>query len=238
MAKLFEELRERLLRAGVAPRHVRRYLGELADHLADLKAEERSAGRSREEAEAAAMARLGGVDDLAKAMVGQREFQSWSALAPWAAFGVAPLLILAGAWYVALFILWSGWNMFLPESNTPFIRLQGVSVLYFGVGRLIFFGAPILIGWGAGLMAGRQRLTAVWPVVSLVLVALIGGMGRVRVNQTRVAGGLGSIGMNFNVGPGNLLGIPAGVVHALVILVLTAVPYFVWRMRRDRRVVA
>ena len=40
MPKHFHELRERLLNAGVAPRHVQRYLKELADHLADLRAEE------------------------------------------------------------------------------------------------------------------------------------------------------------------------------------------------------
>ena len=44
MSKPFGELRERLLRAGVAPRHVRRYLNELDDHLADLRAEEERAG--------------------------------------------------------------------------------------------------------------------------------------------------------------------------------------------------
>lgn len=234
MAKQFNELRERLLRAGVAPRHVRRYLAELGDHLADLKADERKAGRSRAEAEAAAMARLGDVDELAQAMIGQRELQSWSVRAPWAAFGVAPLLVLAAAWYVALFILWSGWNVFLPESSTPFVRLQGVAILFFGFGRTIFFGAPILVGWGVGLMAARQRLKAVWPLVSMALIALIGGTGQVHVSRTPVAGGLGYIGMNFNVGPGSLRGVPAGVVHALVILLITAVPYFVWRLQRAR----
>ncbi len=234
MAKQFNELCERLLRAGVAPRHVRRYLDELGDHLADLKAEERKAGRSRAEAESAAMARLGGVDELAKAMIGQREFQSWSVRAPWAAFGVAPLLILAGAWYVALFMLWSGWNVFMPGSDTPFVRLQGLAILFFGVGRSIFFGAPLLIGWGVGLMAARQRLKAVWPVVSMVLIALIGGTAQVHVSRTPMAGGLGYIGMNFNVGPGSLRGVPAGVVHALVILLITALPYFVWRLLRVR----
>jgi hypothetical protein len=238
MAKQFSELSERLLQAGVAPRHVRRYLGELTDHLVDLRAEERQAGRSRAEAAAAAMARLGGVDELAQAMIGQREFQSWSVRAPWAALGVAPLLVLAGAWYVALFILWSGWNVFLPGSDTPFVRVQGLAMLFFGVGRSIFFGAPLLIGWGVGLMAARQRLKAVWPAVSLVLIALIGGTTQVHVSRTRMAGGLGYVSMNFNIGPGNLQGIPAGVVHALVILALTAVPYFVWRLWRDRRVVA
>src|ERR1700740_1459704 len=40
MVKPFSDLRERLLKSGVAPRHVRRYLGELSEHLADLQAEE------------------------------------------------------------------------------------------------------------------------------------------------------------------------------------------------------
>ena len=62
MSKPFNELRERLLRAGVAPRHVRRYLKELADHLADLREEEKVAGRSLQDAESAALARLGSID--------------------------------------------------------------------------------------------------------------------------------------------------------------------------------
>src|SRR5487761_1581484 len=116
------ELRERLLRAGVAPRHVRRYLTELAEHLADLTAEEERAGRGRADAESAALVRLGRMDDLARAMIEQRQFQSWCARAPWAAFGLGPLFLLAGAWFVALFILWSGWKIFLPGADTPFVR--------------------------------------------------------------------------------------------------------------------
>lgn len=67
MEKQFRELRERLLLAGVAPRHLRRYLSELRDHLADLKAEEERAGRNRSEAEKRALLRLGGIDELANA---------------------------------------------------------------------------------------------------------------------------------------------------------------------------
>ena len=120
MSKPFHELRERLLRAGVAPRHVRRYLTELGDHLADLRAEEERAGRSRADAESAALIRLGGVDDLSKAMIEQRQFQSWCVRAPWAMFGLAPLFLLAGSYFVALLILWSGWKIFLPGADTPF----------------------------------------------------------------------------------------------------------------------
>src|SRR6476661_1814466 len=101
MAKPFHELRERLLRAGIAHRHARRYLCELADHLADLRAEEERAGRSRADAESAALVRLGTMDDLAKAMIGQPQLQSWCVRAPWAMFGLAPLFLLAAAYLLA-----------------------------------------------------------------------------------------------------------------------------------------
>src|SRR5665213_2397469 len=99
---LFEnELRERLLRAGVAPRHVRRYLTELTDHFADLKAEEERAGRNPADAESAALIRLGSMDELAQAMTEPRQFRAWAVRAPWAVFGCAPFCVLAAAYFVA-----------------------------------------------------------------------------------------------------------------------------------------
>jgi hypothetical protein len=231
MAKPFNELRERLLRAGVAPRHVRRYLTELADHLADLRAEEERAGRSRADAESAALVRLGGMDDLAKAMIEQRQFQSWCVRAPWAMFGLAPLFLLAGAYFVACSILWSGWKIFLPGSNTPFVRIDGFAIFYFGVGRLVYHGAPILIGWGIGLISARQRLKAVWPTVGLVLGALVGGTAQVHASPPAVPGGVGHISMDFALGP-SVQGISHGLFHALVILSLTVLPSLIWRLQK------
>ena len=95
MAKPLRELHERLLQAGVAPRHVWRYLNELMDHLADLTAEEEGRGRCRREAEEVALVRLGSVDELAQAMLKRRQFQSWCARAPWAIFSLGSLLTLA-----------------------------------------------------------------------------------------------------------------------------------------------
>jgi hypothetical protein len=230
MSKPFNELRERLLRAGVAPPHVRRYLTELADHLADLRAEEERAGRSRADAESAALIRLGGVDDLSKAMIEQRQFQSWCVRAPWAMFGLAPLFLLAGSYFVALLILWSGWKIFLPGADTPFgTRIHGFANFYFGVGRLIYYSAPVLIGWGIGIIAARQRFKAVWPTVGLVLIALIGGMAQVHASRTGVPGGFGHISMDFTLGT---QGISYGLSHALVILSLTVLPYLIWRLQK------
>ena len=231
MAKPFHELRERLLRAGFAPRHVRRYLTELTDHLADLRAEQERAGRSRADAESAALIRLGGMDDLAKAMIERRQFQSWCVRAPWAMFGLAPLFLLAGAYFVACSILWSGWKFFLPGANTPFVPLDGFAILYFGVGRLLYYFAPILIGWGIGLIAARQRFKVIWPVVGLVLIASIGGTAQVHASRPAVPGGVGHISMDLALGS-SVQDISYSLIHALAILSLTVLPYLIWRLQK------
>jgi hypothetical protein len=223
--ELLNELRERLLLAGVAPRHVRRYIKELADHLADLRAEKEREGRSSADAESESLMRLGSMDDLAKAMTERKEFQSWCVRAPWAMFGLAPILFLTGAYLIALLILWSGWQIFLPGSDTPFVQTDGFSIFYFGVGRLLYFVAPVLVGWGIGLIAARQRLKAIWPSVGLVLISLIGTAARVQASRTAVSGGLGHIRMDFVFGPS----VQGSLFHALVILSIAALPYLIWR---------
>lgn len=235
---LFEnELRERLLQGGVATRHVRRYLSELADHFADLKAEEARAGRNLADAESAALTRLGSMDDLAKAMMAQPQFRAWSVRAPWAIFGLAPILLLAGAWFLALFILWSGWQIFLPGYDTPFVRVPGMDPLanvYFQLDRAFFFGAPLLVGWGFGLVAARQRLKAIWPIVGFILIALIGGMGQVHAGRTAVPHGLGHISMTFALTP-IIHGGPIGLLQMLL-LPLTVIPYLIWRFQVARSI--
>lgn len=224
------ELRERLLRAGVAPRHVRLYLTELGDHLADLRTEEEGTGRSRADAESAALIRLGGVDDLAEAMIERREFQSWCARAPWTMFGLAPLCLLAGSYFVACLILWSGWKIFLPGTNTPFVRIDGFAIFYFGVGRLVYYGAPILIGWVFGLIAARQRIKAVWPIVGLGLIALISTTAQVQASRP-VPGGVGHIGMGIALGH-SVQGISSGLFHGLLIFSALVLPYLIWRLQK------
>ena len=87
----FDELRERLLHAGIAPRHVRRYVGELRDHFDDLVREETANGASRNAAETKARTRLGSDDDLAETSCWRgRICAPLMARYPWAVFGVGP----------------------------------------------------------------------------------------------------------------------------------------------------
>jgi hypothetical protein len=236
---LFNELRERLLRGGIAPRHVRRYLAELADHLADLRAEEERAGRSGAEAESAALIRLGGVDDLARAMLEQRQLLSWSARAPWAMFGVAPLLLLAAVWSVALLLLWTGWQVFLAGYDTPFVRVPATGPypmfelrnIYFQLDRLLYFGAPILVGWTIAFVAARQRLKALWPGIGLVVIGLASDMSQIHAGRSAVPHGIGHISMSFTLAPfahGGLIGL-----LQMLVVPITALPYLIWRMRQS-----
>jgi hypothetical protein len=88
----FEALRENLLKGGIAPRHVRRYLAELDDHLADLTAREIGAGYDGEDAAIRARAALGDDATLAGAMLAQRKLRSLTARAPWLVFRLMPPL--------------------------------------------------------------------------------------------------------------------------------------------------
>jgi hypothetical protein len=237
MVKPFHELRERLLRAGFAPRHVRRYLDELSDHFADLQAEELRAGLNPSDAESSALLRLGAVDDLSRAMLAKPHFRSWAARAPWAAFGLAPLFWMAMAYLVACVYLFAGWRIFLPTAATPFgIHLSGpiysLENLYFQLGKCFYFASPVVVGWGIALIAARQRVATLWPMVSIFLITWIGSAAQIRANRF-VVSGIGHVGMNIDL-ISSLQSISDRSMHALVIFTLAALPYLFWRWQQTR----
>lgn len=172
-----DELRERLLHAGIAPRHVRRYLTELGEHFADLKAEEEGAGRIRAEAESVATARLGSIDSLAATMIAQKELRSWAARAPWAVFGIAPVAIMAGACVVTMFLLWLGMTLignenlgWDPQGNPIIHRWQ---IVWLKFQDFVDQVLPFLAGWGIAAIAIRQRRPLAWPLIGLALIAFV-----------------------------------------------------------------
>jgi hypothetical protein len=100
---------------------------------------------------------------------------------------------------------------------------------------LLYYGAPILIGWGIGLIAARQRYNAIWPAVGLVLIALIGGTSQVHASGPSVPGGVGYINMDLALGS-SVRGVPDGLIHALLILSLTVLPWIILRLQQARSV--
>lgn len=237
MPKQFRELRERLLRAGVAPRHVRRYLGELQDHVADLRAEEQANGRSPADAEAAALKRLGTIEALAQAAIEEPELQAWTARAPWAVLCLAPLAVLAAAFFAACVYLWLGWKIFLPGAVTPFgagahRAMFAIPNLYFQAGKAFYFGCPALVGWGIVIAAARQRLKFLWPAAGLALIAWMGASARIYAHGNKATGAMHIRMSFFSFGPA--MSLMADARYAVVFFALTLGPYIVWRLYQQR----
>lgn len=160
---------------------------------------------------------------------------SLCARAPWTIFSLAPVSLLAGCYAAACLILWIGWTIFLPESETPFGEgpLHGLANLYFQFGKYFYGSAPILVGWVVAGVAVRQRAKAVWPLTGFVLVAWMGAAARIRASRPEIPGGLGHIRMDFVLWPRAQNG-HDGLVHALVILSLAGLPYLLWRFQIAR----
>ncbi len=158
-------------------------------------------------------------------------FQSWCNRAPWAIFSLAPVLLLVAAYVVACSILWSGWQIFLPASDTPFVHIGGVAIVYFGLGRMLYFTAPVLVGWAVACLTARQRFNAAWPTLGLVLVALMGATARVQASRSSFPSSLGHIRLNFGLGA-SAADVASILLHGATILSLTALPYLLGRFRK------
>jgi hypothetical protein len=124
--------------------------------------------------------------------------------------------------------------MFLPGAETPFVAVDGPAIIYFQIGRLLYFTAPILVGWAIGFIAGRLKVNATWPTIGWILIALIGGTVQVHTSRPAVSGGWGHVSIGFSLGASGQA-IPDGLLHALVYLSLTVLPYLAWRLLNARR---
>jgi hypothetical protein len=147
---------------------------------------------------------------------------------------------LAGAYFIACLYLWTVWTIFLPGADTPFgVRWTGppyaLQNLSFQFGKFYYFGAPIVVGWAIGLVAARQRMKAIWPTVGLLLVALMGGTAEIHASRKAFPAGLGHIRMEFFAFGASAQSFYEAIFHALAILLLTVLPWLIWRRLQKSR---
>lgn len=189
----FDRLSERLLRAGIAPRHVRRYTRELSDHFDDLVREEIQDGASRALAETKALSRLGSEDTLAAAMLEKPELRSFMARFPWAVFGVGPVVLLALSIAAALFA-----EMGVIQAATMWAPLLGITPGPVAAHRftqimlvwntLVIYGAPLLFAWLFYWMGSRQRMPQAWIVTGVAIVCVVGAFQNMSFYDTGCKG--------------------------------------------------
>jgi hypothetical protein len=164
MSTPFEALEDRLLRGGIAPRHVKRYLRELGDHLADITEAQAAAGHDAPTAAARARAALGPDEELADAMLKRGDFRSFSARFPWLVFGVTPVLALSLA--VPLHILLV---VALNILTAPALFPTLAQMLLF-TGNFILVPAIVLL---FVFIAWRQRSSLAWPILSTAIILFL-----------------------------------------------------------------
>ena len=170
---LFDAVAETLLKGGIAPRHVRRYVRELEEHLDDLTAQQRAAGYDREDAASRARARLGDDSELAQAMLDQPGMRSWPARMLWLVFLLLPPVLTAViglALYAAVYFIGYGAakiNALLPLPETG---LENFSTAAMAAVQAL--AAPAMAALLV-LLAQRQRLKPVWPLLGIALLLLL-----------------------------------------------------------------
>ena len=179
----FNALRERLLRAGIAPRHVRRYVRELRDHFEDIVAEEISLGKSERDAKSAATLRLGDEETLAAELLKSPELKSLAARFPLLMFGLGPVLMLSIVVIAALLIEggFLFWHKSIVEgaiggpASLSQIEPGWIKSLAFLWNGAATYALPVLILALLCAIGFRQRSEPKWILLGLIVISVFGG---------------------------------------------------------------
>lgn len=173
MSQSFENVREQLLKAGIAAGPVSRYVVELREHLSDLTARERANGLEAKDAAARARTLMGTDAQLVQAMIDRGAPRALAVKAPWAVFGLLPVVaIIAMSWVIVMSMMRLLWPV---HALMPAQMPGGYQALIAGV--VIFTGYVVgpLLAAGCIALALRQRLSSAWVWAGLVLISLFSG---------------------------------------------------------------
>ncbi len=236
MPPQFEGLRDRLLRGGVAARHVTRYLTELTEHLEDLIAEGDRAGLDREAAERSALSRLGNTDNLARTMIARKELRAWSHRAPWVVFFLGPLASLVAINLASLLLFIVIVEYFGSGSaHVPMLVPSWFRGLYAAITEFDMFLLPLTVGWAISYLAVRQRMEPLWPIVGLVVIAVFCGLQTYDIQWSSAPNGLNGFGVSWPFVPHGSRITVATSCRVLLNIGLMVTLYLLWRLRRLQR---
>jgi hypothetical protein len=187
----FDSIAERLLKGGVLPRHVRRYIGELEDHFAELTTQLERGGLDKKDAELQARARLGDETELVSAMLDLPNIRAWSARAPWLVFAALPPIMAFIIFFVSVGMvrlmsplggLAGSTLVWLPVSYEPFARW------FVDVSNLVI--APA-VSAAFAIMVVRQRLNGRWALLAALSIAMLGLQDSTYFSEQTTVGNLG-----------------------------------------------
>jgi len=200
MSGPFAGLEDRLLRGGIAPRHVKRYLRELSEHLADLTEAQRNLGHDEDGAATRARAALGPEAELADAMINQRDFRSIPARFPWLVFGIMPplLVIISFSLILPVMIILGHLGGAIGHDNKFVLP---VPAWFDWSMTAIVLAANLIVGTALAFllahMATRQRMNWVWPLLGMALILILGVRGSFHAGGGRISLNLSTLIVSY-----------------------------------------
>jgi len=224
----FSALSERLLRAGVAPKHVRRTVTELEAHLQDIVTELRASGMPATQAQADARARLGSDETLAASVLARPELRSWARKRPWAAFTIVPIVS-----FLAAMALWIVAFIAVVETLKPLLStslllerggVRSAAEFLFGVA---LWCLPVIVGALCMWFAAARRAGPAWPIAGVAVIALVGAAANMSLSwpaPPKIAQFSAGIGLS----PENAAQVA---MRCSLTMSLVLVPFFLWRRR-------
>ena len=188
MPDLLDQLVDDLVRAGISPRHARRYRQELAEHLHDLMDELQQGGLSPPLAREEAWTRLGTKDQLALPVLLDRRFRSRICRSPLLWLLVLPLLSQPAVYVALVFTLVTTAR---PLLEAGLLHSAGDLI---SIAWLIW---PAPAGWLLLHTAKNRHMHLGLPITALLLNAAIAASLKVTVVAPETSSGAGMVAVAF-----------------------------------------
>jgi hypothetical protein len=226
----FSDLREELLRAGVAAPRIRRAVLEIESHFQQVVDEEVARGTSDHYARSEAHRLLGTNQTLVQHYAARPEFRAWSRR--WPAIWFTLVLLAA---YLALSILSLAILHAVVESMSDYLRhvhiAPQVTYRIDLVARIVFLWLfPWFVAIAFAVLAYRRRVALHWPIAGIVAVSILASLINVTVTLTG-----GPTPGEYGAGIGfSAQSLPGQMTRAVIIASLVSVPLWL-AMRRLHR---
>jgi hypothetical protein len=231
-------LRMRLLRGGVAPKHVNRTLKELRHHYADLERQALSEGLSQTDAAAQAVQQLGDPKLIIEAALARPELRSWAYRWPWLIYGLLPVVALALAvvgsiFGVVLLLEFAESSSGLsPAGFANALFNEGWASILLEVWRVsMVYVLPVVVAGALCIFAARRDGPILWPAIGAFLILFLGFCYDLTVIPPPAPDQLAEFGASIGFGTDRLLSVR--VFRLLIPLILVLSAYYWWRQRQQ-----
>jgi hypothetical protein len=225
----FEDLREALLRTGLAGRQLRRALVEIEAHFWHLLDEERGRTADDQDAHIAAHKRLGTNEMLVLSYAARPQLRAWSRRWPAVCFVIFPLISYVVISAVTLAVTLIVADQMSAYLHTLHLSPQLTERIDLSARIVLLWIFPMSVFIAVAVFAYRRRVALRWPLSGIALTSVLASLINVTLKFT---GGpaKGELGGGIGISPQTL---PAQLMRAAILTSLAVIPLWI-AVRRAR----